>query len=269
MGGQHRRPKPVKPTGQPCAVGSTAGRESRFRAASPVPPGTNPAGAEIAYRQPCPIPNPTPDCPASQLSLTALATSSAAHGGTFRFNLRIGSTFGLEFHRQREEGDDNRQRPAEPCSFSALHRRIGPIDRAAGHPVRCVARSAAPPIEDRPRRRESPAPTSLTVRPRQWMSPRADALCSPAEGIAHVRNTSLRQYATRRKCLHANAFRILLDAQACDVGEGELVEGPIRNIVLVLAGRRAGLDGLCGRVDGGRQTMVALPARTARRPLCG
>ena len=31
-------------------------------------------------------PNPTPDRPASQLSLTALATSSAARGGTLRFN---------------------------------------------------------------------------------------------------------------------------------------------------------------------------------------
>ncbi len=98
------------------------------------------------------------------------------------------------------------------------------------------------------------------------MSPRANALCRPAEGIAHVRNTSLRQYATRRKCLHANAFRILLDAQACDVGQGELVEGPIRNIVLVLvlAGRRAGLDGLCGRVDGGRQTTVAFAGEDSK-----
>jgi hypothetical protein len=37
--------------------------------------------------------------------------------------------------------------------------------------------------------------------------------------------------------------------------------GTICNMVLVLvwAGRRAGFDGLCGRVDGGRQTTGALP----------
>ena len=34
-----------------------------------------------------------------------------------------------------------------------------------------------------------------------------------------------------------------------DVGEGQLVSGPIRNIVLVLAGRRTGLAGLSGGVD--------------------
>jgi len=34
---QHRRPNPIKPTDN-SAAGSTAWRESRFRAASPVPP---------------------------------------------------------------------------------------------------------------------------------------------------------------------------------------------------------------------------------------
>ena len=53
---QHRRPKPVKPTGQSCAGGSTARRESRFRA---TPPGT-PAGAEIAHRRPYTDTQPDP-----------------------------------------------------------------------------------------------------------------------------------------------------------------------------------------------------------------
>lgn len=39
-----------------------------------------------------------------------------------------------------------------------------------------------------------------------------------------------------------------------DVGDGEVVEGPLRNVVLLLAGRRAGIDGLATVADPDRLT---------------
>jgi uncharacterized protein (TIGR03083 family) len=44
---------------------------------------------------------------------------------------------------------------------------------------------------------------------------------------------------------------VSLRATDCEfqVGHGKHVDGPIKNIVLVLAGRQAGLTGLCGAVD--------------------
>lgn len=65
-------------------------------------------------------------------------------------------------------------------------------------------------------------------------------------------DTAERLWTMRFPANPRRQFRgVSLRATDCEfqVGHGRRVDGPIKNIVLVLAGRKAGLTGLCGAVD--------------------